>query len=615
MKSLLLILLCAGSCLADDAAGASALGELFDKGEYQEAIEASRLAYEQGDKETSLYVAAASSSLLGEYRDAVGFCRKYLDENPEGKYLVEIAYYYGVSLARMGYRERADFLLRQLVDSAEGRYKYLSMYELGLLELRAGNYTEAKNYGEQLVANELDAEQEVQAQLLLGQVLESTGDREAAEKCYLSAYRIAEANELSSSQEECLFYLVAFYGREKVMGEPNLEMAKALPHYEIFEKSFPESEYRAQVLMASLPALNEAGRVGEAIEKLEMVVQEALIAGVEAGVQEAAKALLWARMDQGEEISKIREELLAESSESSFFYQAVMRSALADIYEIGADQAHLSWGRQMKFRTLARGLRCGLLLSTDNESFPSFVQLELGELSLESEGAATDAEGYFERASDSKVEEQKLWAKLGYARALAQKSDEQLDQALSILRDLEIRGEGNVELLDDVLIEQLRVLDQLSQWEELEQKSQFYLMQNRLKQHRNQAHYYLAKSYDKQGQVEDAIAKYTHIFTAATGDLAVSAPAVERLTQLTWVRNMPAQGGQLADRQIAYQLANRYFSLIEDAPEWRKELPEVGSHLVAIRKNISQWEQSGEVETVDEILDQMRKGERPIIRK
>lgn len=615
IKSFVLILLCVHRCFADDLVQSNALGELFDKGEYRQAIEASRIAYEEGEKEVGLYVAAASSSLVGEYRNAVRFCRQYLSENPDGKYQIEIAYYYGVSLARMGYKEMAESLLEQLVGAAEGRYKYLSLYELGMLELRAGDYGAAQAYAEQLLGNKLDAEQQVQAQLLLGQSFEARGNRDLAEKSYLSAYQLAVSGGLVSGQEESLFYLIAFYGREKIMGEANPNMAKALPHYEAFEKSFPDSEYRAQVLVAILPALNEAGRSREVIEKLDAAVRKALMAGGESGVQDAARALLWERMNQGEEISKIREGVLAESSEEDGLYKALMRSALADIYEIGAEQAHLSWGRQMKFRALARGLRCALVVSPESRVFPGFVQLQLGELLLESEGAANEAKQYFQRASRSQVEVKKLWAKLGVAQSLAQQGGESLKEALSILGDLEMRVEGDSSLLERVLLTQLHLLDELAQWQELQQKAEFYFSQAQLKGHRDEVLYFLAKSYDQQGLVEDAIANYTQIFTASTGNLPISAPAVERLTQLTWDRNKPGGGDQLSDRQIAYQLAQRYLSLVKDTPKWRQELPEVHSHLVQIRESVALWEQSGAVQTVDEILEEMRKGDRPIIRK
>ncbi|MGJ8672947.1 tetratricopeptide repeat protein [Rubritalea sp.] len=615
MKSLILILFCTSSCFAADLTEVKTLGELFDKGEYQEAIKASKLAYENGDKEAGLYVAAASSSLIGEYRNAVRFCRKYLDENQNGRFQVEIAYYYGVSLARMGYRERAEFLLKQLVESAEGRYKNLSLYELGLLELNAGNYASARAYGEQLVSSEPSVNLRVQAQLLLGKVLETTRERALAEEYYTSAYREAESNQLAELQAEALFYLVAFYGREKIMGEPNTEMAKALPYYDLFEQNFAQTEYRAQTLVAALPALNEAGRSKEVIEKLELVLQELISSGEEAGMQDTARAILWERINEGEEISEIRKELIDESASGGRFYIAIMRSALADIYEIGAEQAHLSWGRKMKFLALARGLRCGLLELPDSELLPTYVQLQLGGLLLDSKGAPSEAEEYFERASVSKVEERKLLARLGVAMSLAQQDVEGLNDSLSVLRDLEVRSEGDISLYSQVLLNQMLVLDQLGKWPELEQKAQLYLAGKKLKKNRNQVHYLLAKSYDRQDLVEDAIGNYTQIFTAATGNLPISAPAVERLTELTWERNKAAEGGKLSDRQIAYQLASRYLSLIEDSPEWRKQMPEVQIHLLRIRENMSLWEESGEVESVEEILEQMRKGERVIIRK
>jgi hypothetical protein len=255
-------------------------------------------------------------------------------------------------------------------------------------------------------------------------------------------------------------------------------------------------------------------------------------------------------------------------------------------------------------------------LERDGEVYvPAFVQYDLAELLLDSERDPVAAQMHFERAEEASAASLQLWARLGVGLTLEQQGGDQLTQSLAIFRDLELRADGDIELLDVTLLAQIRVLSSLEKWDRVGAKSRQYLESERLKKNRTQVIYYLAKSFDERGEVEDAIANYTLIFTSATGELPVSAPSVQRLTELTWERNTPAKGKNLSDRQIAYQLAQRYLALVEDQPEWRKELDPVASHLSSIRENVKLWEQSGEVESVEEILEQMRKGERPIIRK
>lgn len=610
MKSLLVSILCVAG-YASASAQSMTMGELFDAGKYAEAIQEAERAYQQGEKEAALYVATASSCLGGEYEKAIGFARRYLKENPKGNFQTEIAYYYGVSLARLGYKERAEFILSQLQSIPDTKFRQLALYELALLHFHAADYLNAISRSEALLSEDLWGALRIQTELVLGQALEARREREMAEQHYLSAHALAESEGNHDLLEECLFHLVAFYGREKIQGVPNAEMAKALPYYELYIKQFAESEYQLQVLAAVLPALVEDGRLDEGIEKLEASVQWACENGKEAGLQDAASSLLWAKIDAGATLSELRQHYLSESGEVG----AVLTAALADIYEIGAEQSHLSWGKQMKLRTIARDLRCRLLERDGEVYVPAFVQYDLGELLLESERDPVAAQMHFERAEDTNAASLQLWVRLGVGLALEQQGGDQFTQSLAIFKDLELRAAGDVELLDITLLAQIRVLASLGKWEQVEVKSRQYLGSERLKKNRTQAIYYLARSFDERGAVEEAIANYTQIFTSATGELPVSAPSVQRLTELTWERNMPAKGANLSDRQIAYQLAQRYLALIEGLPEWKEELGSVASHLSGIRGNVKLWEQSGEVESVEEILEQMRKGERPIIRK
>jgi hypothetical protein len=75
----------------------------------------------------------------------------------------------------------------------------------------------------------------------------------------------------------------------------------------------------------------------------------------------------------------------------------------------------------------------------------------------------------------------------------------------------------------------------------------------------------LSQSYDKQGMREDAIASYAKTFGAFTGQIAVSAPAVTRILELTWERN---QGN---DRQTVYELGYKYRKITQHLQKQMKD--------------------------------------------
>ena len=67
---------------------------------------------------------------------------------------------------------------------------------------------------------------------------------------------------------------------------------------------------------------------------------------------------------------------------------------------------------------------------------------------------------------------------------------------------------------------------------------------------------------------------------------------------------------QKADRQIAYQLAHRYLSMVKDYPEWERQRVGIRDSLAAIGANVAAWEASGEVISVEQMLKEMRQGKR-----
>lgn len=586
--------------------------ESFDVGAYERVVQlSSAIPNDSAELEAGLYLQTASYCLLGQYQRSLRVAKRYLSGYPKGKYLLDVSYYYAVSLGRLGYHEAASEILTKIIAAEASEYLYLARYELALLEFNSAQHLLAEKRLHVLLERKLEPKLEVQARLLVGRNSEAIRIRGKAEEEYLAAIELAQKNGLKDLEAEALFYVISFYGRKRIAGEPNETMERALPYYDLYMQNYADSAYTAQVLAAAMPALEKVGRSQEGVKQLEKVLVKSIDAGEEAGVRDAARAYLWARVDAGEKLHDVRGELMAGMEDAR---TAVLSVALAGIYERAAQRAYLSWGRGMKFRALARSLRASLIEGYEGVKLPSYIELEKADFLSKSRAESEWAEAFYREAMQSEIADTKVRAQLGLARLWAQHGGDKTTRSVALLEDLEKRVQGDRELLDITLLSKIQAYDLLGRWSNLQQESGAYLDDKERLLERAKVLYCLAKSYDQQGKVEDAIANYTQIFTNHTGNLEISAPAVERLTQLTWERNLPAKGDQMADRQIAYQLAHRYLTLTEEAAGWKKRLAEVAPHLASIRQNVTLWEQSGEVETVELMLEQMRKGERPVVR-
>jgi hypothetical protein len=71
----------------------------------------------------------------------------------------------------------------------------------------------------------------------------------------------------------------------------------------------------------------------------------------------------------------------------------------------------------------------------------------------------------------------------------------------------------------------------------------------------------LARTYDKRGMVNDALASYFKVLDTHPGYVSVSAPAMKRWMELAWERNLAHVGGGKGDRQSAYEAGWRYIDV------------------------------------------------------
>ncbi|PQJ28251.1 hypothetical protein [Rubritalea profundi] len=583
------------------------LSSLFDAGQYAEALAlaeaASAGAGEQN--EDRLYVMAGSTCFLGEYHRSFSLAAKYLELYSDGEHTESVRYFQAVNYARLGYAAEARSILSEITT---GGLQVYAQYELAMLDFESASYLKTQERLDEIRELELDPTLRVQADLLSARTSAILRERETAEILYLDALKLARSSHLLELEQEVMFYLIAFYGREKVAGEPNSDMEKCLPYYDAFFQKFSDSPYAAQVASAAMAALKNAGELDRGIKTLERVLQSACNASKEAGVRDAASALIWARIDAGMKPSELK---LQFSSHEPSHFSSVQWFALIEVYAAGLDQAHTSWGLKLRYDATLRGMYAELSLQAKDVKLPSYIDLALGEWYLIDENFPQLSRDHFANARSSDLIRQQKIAVLGIVNSLRVSATESdLKQAQRLITNLLERFGEDEKLLEKAMYESIEVLSKLQSWDVLTNESKEYLTKHKFDYRRSRVWYLLAKSYDLRGMNEDAMANYSRVFAGYTRVLAVSAPSVERLSELTWQRNRPEMTGEKADRQIAYQLAHRYLTMVKDYPEWERKRVGVHESLAAIRANVDTWESSGEVISVEQMLREIRQGKR-----
>ncbi|MFC4991883.1 tol-pal system YbgF family protein [Rubritalea tangerina] len=587
------------------------LSNAFDSGDYQKAaaLAESYLAGETREgvsEEAARYFLFASAFYLADYSRCLELIPGFLERYPESDYLGRVAYYQGVSMARLGYAHEAQTLLEKVEGDGIADY---AAYELAYLDFEFAQYESSQERLLGLLEGELEPSLGGQVQLLLARIQALLRQRDDAQETYLKALELARSSGDSDLEQEVTYHLIAFLGREKIGGEPNPHMDACIPYYDGFFEKFTDSEFASQVAAVALPALIQVGEGQRGIERLESVLFQSVEQMQEAGMREAGSALIWGKIDLGLKPSALRKSLLEEGLDSS--YALVKWFALIEVYEAGLEQAQLSWGRKLRYDAIVRELYAQLVLHLGELSAPAYLRRAVGDWYLVNDRFPERAEPQFLLAQKSSLIAQQEWAQLGAIRARRVSGDVgAANSDLIMLGELIARSQTQPTMLERVLYEKIELLALVEKWDDLTTASRDYLSTRKLSYQRARVWYLLAKSYDLRGEVEDAIANYSRVFAGYTRVLGVSAPSVERLSELTWERNLPGEGTESSDKQVAYQLAHRYLTMVGDYPEWEKQLPGVKESLGKIRQNVTEWEASGEVISVEQMLREMRQGKR-----
>lgn len=581
----------------------------FQLKKYAFVIQAVR---EGGKKnEGMLFMAATAAFQMNDEREYQHWVQLYKQTFPDGAHIRDLQFYWAaMQVSESRWLEAEKLLAEMLADKGmDAELRNAAEYQLAAIDFSLARYDVALKRLESLSdAKAMDDKQRLDVWLLSGQVLEITRQRERAKIEYEKALQLAEKKALDDRGAEALFYLVAFHGREMIGGDTNLEIAQAIPYYERFMKKYSGSVYAAQTITAAMPAMVAASRGDEIFATAEAKIMELTGTKDAPGLEALISTYLWEKLESGEKLHDLTAKYLNTRPISVF-----MVNGLLGVYEAGLEQSSSSLGRTMMYLGTKMQLLAVLEENRNSEVFPAYVAARMAKDMIESGRNLTAADELLQRVSPTALLVTRQSAAVSRASLLLKSGHpEDQNKALVMLRQVIAQQPTERQVFEYAYAALAEGLMQMKQWEELGAVTREYLEHQPFTSYRAKMSGYLGLAYDKRGLIEDAIGRYTGVFVNFTGEMEVSAPAVERLIQLTWQRNTPSKGKVPSDRQTAYHLGHRYLSVVEGTYVEGVLTSQAQKSLETIRQLVAKWEKSGEVVSVEQMLKEARQGKRPI---
>jgi tetratricopeptide (TPR) repeat protein len=560
---------------SSDAAAAqrSRLTALFHDRDYQQCValtEPMLAALKSGsaDHDLSLYILAGSYHYLGSYDKAQPLLEQHASTYPESPYAQSVDYFRASNLVKLQRWSEAVPLLDEFIKKyprKEGNvFLPYALYDRAIAQEAEGHDGLALESLARLTGEFPETPVLETAFLLRGKLEEKTGQREAAEKSYLRALEVAEKRKNREVAGEVLFRLVSMLG-QKNPGEGNVSRWKdAIPYADRFwEKYGEDSPYQTQMAVAQAHAFYAAGRGEQALKHLYHVITEMVkmpgTPGLEAAIGFYSSVYLEKHTpDQ----LKTHFEHFSEIPETQRSARAWLRMAVIRAYENVANRSTDEAERRAAEEKLA-------------ELFPKlvsdFVPADLTEETLirladyyrVKTSTPRQALPFYDEVLSREDSTHRFVALLGRGDvSIRSGSPDDLAKGLAdfetVYRESKDPGERDLALFR--LVEIHRAKRDFTKTAEL---AKAYLEQgDRTKtSYAAEVGMIWADALQETGKVDDAIEMYEKIWTGNLEAIGLSAQAVKRWMGLLWERNGAAQGGNLSDRQTAFDGGMRYLNL------------------------------------------------------
>jgi len=593
------------------------LASLFYDGEYDLCIEVAEpmlpnLTPDTPDHETCLHVLGGSYFYTGQYDKARPLLDEHVEKYPDSSFNVAAQYFQASNTSRLQFWSKAGSLLDAFLakhpDPAKNVFLPFALYDRANCHYAEEKYEEAMTFLNRIITEFPDCDVIDQTWNLRGNVEQTTGDREAAEKSYLKALEIAERRSHYFIAAESLYSLVALLG-DKTKTEDRLK--DAVPFADRYWKEFSDgSPYNGQVAVAQVSALVAVGRDEEALERLRNVIiqlaKDPQAGGLEELINSYTEAYLAKHTPE-----QLKEHYynFPEIRSTDRAARALLRVAVIGVFEDVAKKAGDDEQRRRSAQAMITVLFRELKADFDLKDLTNFILVRVADFLRTNTATPRESLPYYDEALSRPDQSYMFNALLGRADVNGRSPnaadiDKAIEDFTRVFNDSQEKGQREFSLFRIVELLMLK-----KDYAKAADQARIYLDRDKTGFSRYSAKVglMLAQSFDNRSMTEDAIAMYVKIWSVHMGNIAVSAPAITRWMALLWDRNKPAgAAGGPADRQAAYEKGAGFLELTsrfkdkmtdEDLELWK-----------GVEKVVLTYETTPGIKTMEQIRKEKEKG-------
>lgn len=559
------------------------LTSLFFNGEYEKCVEVAevmlpKLTKPSPQHDVCLFVLGGSKHYLGQFLDAQplldDYVATYKKSKDADKLRVQAAsYFHAANYSRLQEWTKSATLLdaffKEYPDPKTNVYYPFALFD------RANCYYAESDYEPALekvtrVETEFPGVSVMEQNLALkGNILEGVKRPEEAEEYYLKALALAEQKKNDMVAGECLFYLTALVGKEKIGNEENPRVADAVPYYNQFwEKYGNDSPFKAKVAVAGIPGMRKVGKVKEALARLQEVISSIAKVTNTPGLEEA--------------IGSYTEEYLKENSPEELkahYYtfpginsqdmatRALLRIAIIGVFEevIESADPEKEAERVRSAKSMIEVLFEELKRDFSPKDLTNFILVRVGDF-IRKTSQPQEARVYYEQALNRPEDQSHKFAALfGLADVNARGTSAQKAEAIKLLKRVIDDSDEDSEK-EEALYLTATIQADNGNYDAAVENALAYLKEPKYRRYSVQCRMLLGATHDKAGRVDDAIIAYRQVWSSSMGTIKFSAPAMKRYMELLWNRNS-TNGNGVKDRQGAYEMGYKYLQMTELAVE------------------------------------------------
>ncbi|MDX1681226.1 MAG: tetratricopeptide repeat protein [Akkermansiaceae bacterium] len=552
---------------------------LFAEQRYEECIESAsemidKLPKGTADHDICLHVLGGSYFYTGQYEKAAPLLEQHVKEYPNSDSKVAAAYFHAANPYRMmdhiTAAKRLDAFLEKFPNPDENVFMPFALLDRATCYYMNEQNDETVEMTTRLIDTYPDHSIIDQAHNLRGNAYLGLEDDHNvdAERDYKAALALAERWMHDVVAGESLFLLADLMITEGEEDEDKERLMMALPYINKFWADYEDSGFKRQMAILQVPVLIEDGRLDDALAKLEeLIVEKAKeedIASLEKLIPNHREAFLTANSPE-----QLREMYLAfpgidlaDKAARALLYVEVI-----SVYQKIAEKAEEEEAR-LKAEATVNGLFRELRKQFDVKDLAPSILVDVGDYIRKnmSGPAVKQALPFFTEVLERGVSEYRYDALLGRGDVYGKSElPNEIELGLADFRTVYAEAEKN-SLKEEALYNIVRLLMNKRDYAAAETKAREFIDHEPAfgsSVRTANVYLWLGESFEERNKTDDAIGVYARVWATMTGNIAASAPAMERWMKILWNRNQPAANGKMSDRQGAYEGGLKYLRQTE----------------------------------------------------